>query len=208
MFMKKLLFLLILFCISFVTHAQTLILGARAGINYSNVTFSGQNGVFRPAYKIGWHAGVVGLMPVNERLAFKPEVVYSLKGYRGEGTNTDGFRRLTLNYIDVPLLAEFRFGKIILDMGPQLSYLFRAGRVVRQDGEDRYREQNEFYSRFDAGYVLGLAFRLDERSRVGVRYSGGIIPIDRGIDPDRSYTNARNQVIQLTATFLFRERFN
>jgi hypothetical protein len=205
--MKKVLFSILAFFILFPSWAQTLTIGARAGVNYSNITFSGPRDVFRPAYKIGWHAGLVGLIPIKGRLALKPELLVSRKGYRGEGTNADGFRRLHLNYIDIPLLAEFTFGKIHLDVGPQASFLFRAGRIVTLDGVDRYREENKLHNRMDLGYVLGASFRMNDHSRVGVRYSGGLMPIDREADPGRAYTSARNQLIQLTLTYFLRERF-
>lgn len=206
--MKKVLFFILLSSFCFITQAQTLTVGGRAGVNYSNVSFSGPRNIFRPAYKIGWHAGLVGLIPIKGRLSLKPEILYSRKGYRGEGTNADGFRRLNLNYFDIPVLAEFTFGKIHLDVGPQASFLIRAGRIVSVDGEDRYREQNDLHSRLDVGYVLGASFRMNGRARVGVRYSGGLIPIDREQKPDRPYTTARNQLIQLTLTYFLRERFD
>jgi hypothetical protein len=205
--MRKIILLILLSVVSYAARAQTLTVGVRGGINYSNITFAGQKDVFRPAYKISWHAGVVGIIPIKGRLTFKPEVLYSIKGYRGEHTNLDGFRRLNLSYLDVPLLAELRFGKLLVDVGPQVSFLVRAGHIVRLEGVRRYQEQNELHSKVDVGYVLGLGFRMNEQARVGVRYSGGVVPIDREQDAARAYTTARNQAIQLTLTYLFRERF-
>ncbi len=202
--MKKVIFTLLFLVICLAARAQTLTLGGRAGINYSTIGFSGPQDVFRPAYKIGWHVGAVGLIPIQGRLTFMPEILFSRKGYRGEGTNADGFKQLNLNYVDVPLLADFRFGKLHVDVGPQASFLIRAGRIVTLDGVDRYREENDLHQKVDVGYILGASFRMNEQARVGVRYSNGLVPIDRERDPNRAYTTARNRLIQLTLTYFVR----
>lgn len=78
-------------------------IGARIGINYSNV-YDTEGDEFRADAIFGFVAGGFIAVPLGTRLGFQPEVLYSQKGFKGSGSllgNDYEFIR-TSNFINVP----------------------------------------------------------------------------------------------------------
>lgn len=104
-----------------------LMLGVKAGLNYSNVyDESGEDFVADP--KIGLAAGLFMAIPIGAYLGIQPELLISQRGFQATGrllgTTYDLTR--TSTFVDVPLLFAFKPSEFItLLAGPQFSYLIK-----------------------------------------------------------------------------------
>lgn len=123
--------------------------GIKAGINNSNVWDENQND-FEANSKFGFAGGAFMSIPLGKYLGVQPSVIYSQKGFKEQGSflgNNYSFTRTT-NYLDVPVLIEFKPSPILtIVAGPQYSYLlskedeFVSGSVSATDF-DRYENEN------------------------------------------------------------------
>jgi len=124
------------------------ILGAKLGVNYSNVYDSeGEDFVADP--KLGFVAGGFLTIPVTKLFAIQPEVLYSQKGFKGSGTllgSSYEYKRTT-DYLDVPIFVAFRPIEYLSIMaGPQFSYLLSEKNefsgAINQSQEDEFNNDN------------------------------------------------------------------
>ena len=78
------------------------------GMNGSQIDGDGMSGY----YKAGLVAGAGVRFPVNERLSFGPEIMYSMKGSKASFDQITelGYPAIVyqLNYIDIPVVAEYK----------------------------------------------------------------------------------------------------
>lgn len=200
--MKKILILAIGLFISGVANAQStdkaIRLGAKAGVNYSNIIKDDGNNNFSTDYLVGFHAGLTLDIKLLENLAFTPEALYSTKGYKL--TSSFGEFTQTTHFIDVPILASVRLGGgLNLVAGPQVSFLlstnnkFETGfgsaqQQIVEDDSDRFRKSL-------VGGVIG--FRYDFSDKVGIN---GRYALDFQKNNENGSTTTpefKNQVFQL-----------
>ncbi len=102
-----------------------LTLNLKAGLNYSNVyDTEGEDFVSGP--KFGMAAGAGVSIPIGKYIGLQPELLFSQKGFKGEGRMLGGdysFTRTT-NFVDVPVLFLFKPSEFIsVVAGPQVSFL-------------------------------------------------------------------------------------
>lgn len=106
-------------------HRERIVLGLKAGINYSNaVDRKGDSFVAIPKY--GLAGGLFLSMPLGKNLGFQPEALFSQKGFKGTGQLLGSEYDLTrtANFLDIPLYIAFKpIRYFILLFGPQYSYL-------------------------------------------------------------------------------------
>lgn len=122
-----------------------LLLGFKAGANYSNV-YDAKGEAFQANAKIGFAGGVFLAIPIGKYLGVQPEVLYSQKGFQATGIilgNTYDFTRTT-SYLDVPLLFSFKPSEFITILaGPQYSYLLKQ-RAVFANASTSIAQETEF----------------------------------------------------------------
>lgn len=99
--------------------------GAKAGINYSKI-YTSQGEPFHSDPKWGLATGIFLAIPIGKYFGIQPEVLFSQKGLKAEGSingNTYNITR-TSNYFDFPLLFAFKPSEYVTVVaGPQYSYL-------------------------------------------------------------------------------------
>ncbi len=104
---------------------QNLELGAKAGINISNV-WDTEGQAFEADAKIGFAGGVFLGIPLGTLIGLQPEVLISQKGFKGSGMLLSfpyTFKRTT-TYLDVPLQLQIKPSEFLTIVGgPQFSYL-------------------------------------------------------------------------------------
>ena len=104
-----------------------LMLGMKAGLNYSNVyDATGEDFVADP--KIGLAAGLFMAIPIGPYLGIQPEVLLSQRGFQATGRLLGSTYDLTRTstFLDIPLLFAFKPSEFItLLAGPQFSYLLK-----------------------------------------------------------------------------------
>lgn len=200
--MKKIFILAIGLFITGVANAQStdqaIRLGAKAGVNYSNIIKDDGNNDFKTDYLVGYHAGLTLDIKLLQNLAFTPEVLYSTKGYKS--TSTFGEFTQTTHFIDVPILASIQLAnKFNVVVGPQVSFLLStnnkfengfgtAEQKIVEDDSDRFKKSL-------VGGVIG--FRYDFTNQVGIN---GRYALDFQKNNENGTTQTpefKNQVFQL-----------
>lgn len=172
--MKKSVFLLFFaVCMSATITAQddesSIVLGAKAGMNISNV-YDSEGDEFDASPKMGIAAGVFMQVPIGTFLGIQPEVMFSQKGYKSTGSvlGFDYTMTRTSNYLDIPVFLAIKPSEYVsLLFGPQYSYLFKqtnelvtpiSNTVVEQEFDNENIRKNTF----------GLAMGMDIRYQVFV----------------------------------------
>lgn len=231
--MKHLFFFL---CFAFFTlqaNCQSYRYGLKGGANYTDINGKDlDKNAHR--YRLSWHGGAMLNIqyPGTKWFSIQPEIIYSSKGYENYSlpfeipdnkgnvlysAQRGGFVRF--NYIEIPLMFNFRSGIIVFDIGPQLSYLvsYRNDAVVRQtfsDGtiitanDDARRFDKSRLRNFDLGLATGFRLETSNGVALGLRFNQGFIKLDNdeGASPlvPRA-PDSRNQVFQLFVSYLIPE---
>jgi Outer membrane protein beta-barrel domain len=147
--MKKII-LFAAFAVSCITSMAQVSFGVQLGVNYAspktdNYTIPGIISAYpfsysTPSYliprtaptsnpKLGYLIGFVAEIPINKKIAFKPELIYIQKGH--EGTKSDNFKndiatKFTLNYLELPLNVVYKLnvgkGSLFFGLGTALSF--------------------------------------------------------------------------------------
>lgn len=131
--------------------------GGRAGANYSNV-YDAQGEEFRADPKIGFVGGIFFEIPFGKYFGIQPELLYSQKGFKGEGKflfSTYHFTRTT-SYLDIPLQLAFKPSEFItIVAGPQFSYLI-SQKDVFISTPNSYEQEQQFKNDNARKNTLGI----------------------------------------------------
>jgi len=137
-------------------------------------------------------------VPIIYPLSFQPEVLFSQKGYKAYFSDGSGTFTQRNNYIDVPLLANFRLVRgFNFLIGPQLTFPISTTNTFT-DNFNFSRYQESYYTdsnnkSFIAG-VIGLSIDLTSNVDLHARY---IIDLNSNTqDPNSPIGDYRNQVWQ------------
>jgi hypothetical protein len=120
-----------------------------ADVSLTSVWIMNQNFYGEPecnyAPKMGYGASFNLGYHVTENIGFRVELQYSVQGQKYEDKQVidevkyDTKRDITLEYINVPLLFKYAFGKSTTKFrilaGPQLGYLLSATQTYKRDGK-------------------------------------------------------------------------
>lgn len=138
-------------------------IGFKGGANYSNLydiraqNFSA-NPLFGPVF------GGFLSVPIGTYLGIQPEVLYSAKGYSGQGSdliNGSYSYNSRLNYLDVPILLQFKPSpNLYLLGGPEYSYLLSSSYTFT-NGVTSETTQKNFQNDNLRRNVFGLIFGFD-----------------------------------------------
>lgn len=105
--------------------------GVKAGANYSKL-YSAQGEPFQSSNKLGLAMGVFLAIPIGKYFGIQPEMLFSQKGLKAQGTITGNTYNITRtsNYFDFPLLFSFKPSEFVTVLaGPQYSHLTREKNV-------------------------------------------------------------------------------
>ncbi|NHF60354.1 porin family protein [Flavobacteriaceae bacterium TP-CH-4] len=157
-------------------------LGAIVGLNNSSIS-EGFLDEISITDKFGFHVGAFYELQLDEKLMFRPKIMYSQQGNR----DTYRSRRTEkLNYINIPL--DFKvFDTTYLLVGPQVGFLVSENNSTFSSGD---------IATLDIGIKLGLGQRIhDFVAEVNVYQ--GIRKAVQNIDFDKG----TNTVIQLSVGY-------
>ncbi|HRO70117.1 MAG TPA: porin family protein [Chitinophagaceae bacterium] len=184
--MKRLLCIVVLSSIFSLVKAQQTHFGIKAGVNLSSVGIDGGDDYNS---KAGLHVGGLAHIHISRQFALQPELVFSMQG--GKDDNV----KLKLNYINVPLLAQYMTNDgFRLQTGPQLGFLVSAERKIGDVEVDVKDDLStvDFSWAFGAGYLFSSGFGIDARYNLGIS----------NISDDNSF-EARNSVFQFGIFYQF-----
>jgi len=200
--MKKLLLLGCLLTAA-TAQAQHIRFGAKAGAGLatlSNLNVSGKK------LLLGANGGVMAEAPLGELLAFHPELLFSQKGIKTEGSGPGGYSQTITtrsSYLDLPLLLRAHANSFFFELGPQVGYLL-ALKTTNTYGSSTVptttttSTSTDGARRVDLGYVLGAGYQLPKGLEVGLRYNGGLLDVHSPSGPASTY----NSVFQLQVGYL------
>jgi len=187
--MKK--FVCVLIAISFLiptTFSQNTHFGIKAGINSTSVKVSDGEDYDS---KIGFHVGGLAHIHISQHFAVQPELVFSTQGGQDDGEDF----KLKLNYINVPVLAQYMFdGGFRIQTGPQIGFL--TGAETKSD--DVEVDVDDQIQSIDFSWAFGGSYLSPSGFGVDVRYNLGISNIS-----DISGFEAKNRVFQVGVFYQF-----
>ena len=157
--------LFVAFFLSYIISFSQVRLGLKGGLNFATVKYIN---VDNSKARVGWNAGALAEIPVQDNLLIRPEVLYSSKGFAFSAVGTSSSGSVKLNYITVPVLFGYRFKSSIL-AGPEFGFLRKA--VSKSSGITN--DMTNFYRHFDLGFDLGLAYNVTKVFGAEIRYNYG-----------------------------------
>lgn len=178
--------------------------GAKAGVNFANLTGddAGDAEMF-----FGFNAGMFVEIPLTDKLALQPEVLYSAQGSKSEGPLDiegdiyDVKATMKINYINVPVMLKYKVAeKFSLEGGPYVGFLTSAKMKVEVAGFGSATEDiKEMVKSTDFGVALGMNYDFSDVVFANLRYQAGLTQIgDSGAGDD-----IKNSVFQLGLGFKF-----
>jgi opacity protein-like surface antigen len=180
--MRKLLIVIILI-LPQIIFAQRFNGGVLAGLTASQVDGDSHAGFD----KVGLQGGVFVNTYLSTNTSVQMEIKYNGRGARKKTSEADPeIYKLTLHYIDLPVLFQFEIKKkIILEAGIITGYLFGAG------GEDSGGKLDSDYlvefKKFDFDWTLGARYRINENIAAGIRYSYSLFSIRDYVNSNANY---------------------
>jgi hypothetical protein len=168
-------------------NAQGLTFGAKAGVNYANVS-----NVEDSKATIGFHVGGIANYAFNESWSIQPEVLFSTKGYSFEVL--DETSNVTFSYIEIPVSVKYTLSNSLnFSAGPYVGILMSA------KAEDL--DLKEFTNSTDIGFGAGVGYSLDNGLGFGLRYSMGLTGIAKEeVDGEET---SNHSVIGLSVSYMF-----
>jgi len=177
--------------------------GVKAGINLSNV-YDEEGDDFVADGKVGFAGGVFFSIPLGKFVGIQPEVLYSEKGFKAEGSILGieyDFTRKT-SHLDIPVHFQIKpTENLSILVGPQFSYLLKTENDfgdVSAEMEEDIDEDN--YKRGVIGLSAGIDFNV-ENFVISARGAWDLSKTDT--DGDESEMRYKNQVIQFTVGYTF-----
>ena len=171
---KKYILLLIVLCTGIFVSAQQFhggVIGGIAGTQVAGDQLSGYN-------KAGIFLGGYVNLDVGEKSALQMELTYFQKGSRENPKEKNNYYSylLRVNYIEMPLLYQYKAGKFIVETGPSAGFLLNY-----------YEEDNLEVISDHQGYIkparvtlqvnLGISYFITEHIGVGLRTNNSLLNI-------------------------------
>ena len=206
--------------------------GIKLGINAATVSIededlligelideAGPGFEFDKRSRLGFVGGLTADIPVSATFSFRPEILYTQKGYAFETTvdgafeddevgDFNGTQTFKIDYVEVPLLVAYRFPTqstldVALEVGPTLAYKLTTGIGCSGDfGDCDDDNDDDAVEDFDLGGAVGVTIGSGPFG-VGLRYTGGFLSIANDEFASDDDPSVRNQVFTVTAHYRF-----
>lgn len=181
--MKNIVSLLLLsFCFVSSTFSQTEF-GIIAGPNFSNSRFINKSdfatgdGTQNQDYLLGFHAGLLLNLRLNDHFSIESNILYNQKGHSFTDQFTNESGKTLLHYISIPITTGYQFfPNTTIQLGPEISYLVSAKTKIGEVNQD----VSEFYSKnISLSGLAGINYAFTDHLELGVRYIHGITRINQ-----------------------------
>ncbi len=175
--MKKTTLFVLAFFINLLVLGQNFSVGPILGLNFSNLSGDIENNSF----KAGFAGGVFANYSITTDFGLTGQLLYSQQGANVEFGGVEN--KIRLDYLQVPLLGAYYFGKdkfrpkVLL--GPQFGFLLTA---KDKDGND-LDPNGQIYETSDISIVAGAGFNYNLAPKIwlnaDVRYNFGTSNISK-----------------------------
>ncbi len=223
--LNRIVFVVCVFGVQYSFAQKDIELGAKAGLNYSNLNLSADGKLAGTIYhsSIGYHLGGYALIKLKKKISVQPEIVYSSQG---QYFTTPFYSNLktTLNYVNIPIIFKYYpVGSLNIQLGPQFGILAGSkGDLIPIDNLGNFagppvfnRNLNSYMKGFDFSIAFGAGINLLANLNLSVRYNVGITDINKnsvshatfpdGLQPSFSTAFTRNQVLQVSIGYAIRK---
>jgi hypothetical protein len=167
--------------------------GIEAGLSVAN-TVDSYDGYYSTESIAAFNAGITATIPLIYPLSFQPEVLFSQKGFKAY--TDDGSFTQRNNYIDVPLLANFRLVRgFNFLIGPQVNIPISTTNTFN-NGFNKSSETyyTDYTNKSHVAGVVGFSVDLNPNVDIHARY---VIDLTSNNSNDLSpIPDYRNQVWQ------------
>ena len=174
--------------------------GIKAGVNMATLEIDddSQSTPFNTNNKTSFHAGVLVNIPLGDRVAIQPELVYSGQGSKVSATvlNQTVRDEFDFHYLNIPLMLQAKVTSgLFLEVGPQVGFLLSAKNEAEDDLKDDMKKTD-----FGAGVGIGYLSRIG--LGINGRYNLGFSNISED-DSQGDEGKLKNRVIQIGLVYLF-----
>jgi hypothetical protein len=173
--MKKVLFFAIALVTFSFAHAQEVSYGLKAGLNYSNWSFSNEEGDFES--RLSFHVGGVVELALSDKFSVQPEILYSSVGAQMDLSEvtaraaSDDKVVYALDYLSIPVMAKYYVAEgFSLEVGPQIGVLLSA--KVKYDGESN--DVKDLFKSTDFSAGIGAGYKMENGLFINARYVLGL----------------------------------
>jgi len=199
--MRKKVLLVVSVAILTMVYAQAQIdFGVRAGLNLTNIKYSGGGFSMSPDMKPGFQLGVVGEISVIESFVIQPGIIFAQQGYKLDKWKT------SLNYIQIPVNAMYKVdlgcANLLLQAGPYFGFGISGKTKYDGEGSDKIKfgsGDDADIKVLDLGLGIGAGFQFGA-IQAGIGHNFGLM----NIDPENSSDyKVKNNGLAITLTYFF-----
>ncbi|MCB4797553.1 porin family protein [Neotamlana laminarinivorans] len=190
--------------LSITAQEEAIRFGAKAGLNIASLG----GDIEDYDSKLGFNIGAVAEIPVGEKFAIQPELLFSTQGAKLEESGTDYSYedKLKLNYLNIPVMAKFYVAEgFSIQAGPQIGFLVKAESEYEEvyNGETFSGDEDikDYLKSVDFGLNFGLGYQLSSGIFIDGRYNLGLSNINDQDDADEF--EITNGVIQFSVGYKF-----
>jgi hypothetical protein len=150
--------------------------GLRAGLNVAQIFGTGSQ-VFN---HFGFSGGVRFGYRFHRNFSFDPEILYNMKGaarYPNVEKGDYYSFSVDLDYIEIPMLFNFYFGKrknFSVEFGPSIGFLVRQKAFENQQP---INTTNTGFNVYDISLAVGLNYYMPKGFGLNFRFMNSIVPI-------------------------------
>lgn len=121
----------------------------------------------------GIRLGVGSNVRLDENFLLQLEIAFIQKGSRELPSDTSQGYLARLNYVEVPLLAEYRLNKLAFEAGPALDILANA----REEYWNFVQEPEPPFNRVSLTGIVGISYYFSEQWSVNFRTAYSLTPV-------------------------------
>lgn len=194
----------ILFVLSFLYFHAEAQSRFKAGLRLGMSTSQVEGDTYGGFDKFGLDGGATLHAKLNEKWGAQFEILFVQKGSKHIGDVAKGdysFYLMQLNYVEVPLLLQYRQKKITFEFGPGIGYLINS---KEYDTGGEVMNAIPFYTTEVSGN-LGINYQVYKNFGITWRFTNSLLPIRKYASGASFWFNPgqRNNVLAFTLTYTF-----
>ena len=177
--------------------------GIKAGLQVSDGVFHTLDN--NTSLSLKYHVGILSEIYLGKKFFIRPELLYSVKGWKFNGSATSSETSVNLHYLNVPILFGFRpVPKLSLLAGIEAGYLLNVS--MHSKGLSSH---SNFYKTFDLGLAIGADYKISSHIGAEIRYVHGFNKLYKGYITDPSgnlvgmVKDGSNRVLQASVFYIF-----
>ena len=187
--------------------------GIKIGGNVSKIAKSNLATDPNTYSRIGYQVGLYKEYGLSQKLVLRPELFYSLKGFKYHDVSTGNKIIVSYNYLTLPLLIGYRpIATVAVFAGPEIGMLSAVRGRGSSGRSSNLRNLTNEYEPFDVGLTAGFLYKVTSRISADIRYTYGFSTILEWDVTDmhgqKLYTRreSNNKTLQFGLNYAFRKK--